>query len=207
MQFNIEVIKVSAPIEAVGKSGGKYTKIEIIYKRLDRDGKVEAKPIFDFANKDVFKLVSELKEGDVRQITSEKDDNGYWQWKAVDGPADRQKQTGGEASTDASPAQTGKTHSDVTRASYTKQAGVGKVTGSNYETKEERAARQVLIVRQSSLSSAVAYFAAKSPKGTSATVGDVINVAAQFENAVFNQAVPLKPAQDQFADMEDDIPQ
>jgi hypothetical protein len=59
-----------------------------------------------------------------------------------------------------------------------------KVIGSNYETAEERAIKQRYIVRQSSLANAIAL----SPK---ATVGDIITIAKQFEEYVFEPAETL----------------
>ena len=57
-----------------------------------------------------------------------------------------------------------------------------RVTGSNYETKEERAARQVLIVKQSSLSTAVSALAVGAKSTPSAA--DVIAYAKQLEQYV-----------------------
>ena len=59
--------------------------------------------------------------------------------------------------------------------------GGGKVIGSNYETAEERARRQVYIIRQSSLGTAVELL------GSGASVADVINTAKQFEAYVFSK--------------------
>ena len=53
---------------------------------------------------------------------------------------------------------------------------------SNYETAEERAARQRLIVRQSSLSNALQYFEVTKAKPN---VNEVIDLAEQFTNFIF----------------------
>lgn len=50
---------------------------------------------------------------------------------------------------------------------------------STYETPEERAKKQVYIVRQSSITNAIAL------KGNKASVEEIINVAKQFETFVF----------------------
>ena len=55
---------------------------------------------------------------------------------------------------------------------------------SNYETSEERAQRQVYIIRQSSLSNAVAALAVAAKKAPSAN--EVIQLAKQFEAYVFD---------------------
>jgi len=68
--------------------------------------------------------------------------------------------------------------------SFKQAAPTTKVIGSNYETAEERAIKQRYIVRQSSLANAIAL----SPK---ATVGDIIAIAKQFEEFVFEPAETL----------------
>jgi hypothetical protein len=68
---------------------------------------------------------------------------------------------------------------------------------SNYETADERAARQVMIVRQSSISNAVALL--KTEKHTP-TTEEVLAVAKQFENFV------LGKSNDPFADLDEDVP-
>ena len=81
----------------------------------------------------------------------------------------------------------------------TKQASASvgaRVTGSNYETKEERAARQVYIIRQSSLSTAVELL------GQGKSVADVIATAKQFEAYVFSKAEGV----DAINELQDDIP-
>jgi hypothetical protein len=60
---------------------------------------------------------------------------------------------------------------------------------STYETADERAKKQVYIVRQSSIANAVAYFAeVNGGRGSAkATVADVIKVAREFEAYVFGE--------------------
>ena len=73
--------------------------------------------------------------------------------------------------------------------SATKDSG-GKVVGSNWETSEERARRQVYIIRQSSIASAINFLATKEV----ITVSEVLNVAKQFEEYVMD--VANKPVTD-----------
>lgn len=56
---------------------------------------------------------------------------------------------------------------------------------STYETPEERAQKQIYIVRQSSLTSAIAMLAAANDKKTAINPDTVIYVARQFEKYVF----------------------
>jgi hypothetical protein len=63
----------------------------------------------------------------------------------------------------------------------------GKVVGSNYETPQERADRQRLIVRQSCLSNAISGLTLTNKKDVS--FEDVIKLATKFEDWVFRKDV------------------
>jgi hypothetical protein len=168
----INIVDVGAPNTHAAKNGRSYQSIEVTYK--NDQGQVANKKLMSFSNPSVFNHIKGLAKGDSLNVQTEKDANGYWQWTGIGGDnavATETKQT--------TPAQTG-----------------GRVTGSNYETKEERAARQILIVRQSSLSSAVELL------GTGKSVSDVINVAKQFEEYVFGKATGI----DAINELEDDLP-
>jgi hypothetical protein len=71
----------------------------------------------------------------------------------------------------------------------TRSSGGSVTVKSNYETSEERAARQLLIVRQSSLSNALQYFEVTKGKPS---VDDVLNLANQFADFVFNKQEEVK---------------
>ena len=169
----INIVDVGAPNTHAAKNGRTYQSIEVTYK--NDQGQVANKKLMSFSNPTVFNHIKDLTKGTAINVTTVKDANGYWQWTGI----------GEDAvigTIDAKPAATG-----------------GRVTGSNYETKEERAARQILIVRQSSLSSAVELL------GAGKSVSDVINVAKQFEEYVFGKdANPTKEVN--FDNLEDDIP-
>ena len=168
----INIVDVGAPNTHAAKNGRSYQSIEVTYK--NEQGQVANKKLMSFSNPSVFNYIKELTKGTQVNVTTTKDANGYWQWTGLGGD-------GSVATPESKPA-TG-----------------GRVTGSNYETKEERAARQILIVRQSSLSSAVELL------GTGKSVADVIATAKQFEAYVFgSEANPTKEVN--FDDLEDDIP-
>lgn len=135
---------------------GKYKMMEVAYKS---DGKVTSKKVMSFGNAaDVFKRLTNAKPGDTFDIKSEKNDKGYWDWISI---------------------------SDGT-GSMTAAKPAGNATPkSTYETAEERANRQVLIVRQSSLSNAVEYLALNTKKVPS--VQEVVEVAKFFESYVFGK--------------------
>lgn len=154
---------------------GKYKQLEVAYK--NGDGKVQSKKIMSFASPDVFKLLSSSKQGDSFSIEAVKNDKGFWDWKS--------------ASAGAAPA--------------AKASGASPTPRSTYETAEERAQRQVLIVRQSSVSSAVEFLKLNSKKVP--TVQEAIEVAKTFENYVFGKAdTPQSAEARSIAEMEDDIP-
>lgn len=73
---------------------------------------------------------------------------------------------------------------EVTNVSVAKPAG--RITGSNYETSQERADRQRYIVRQSSLSLAKDLLIAGKEKATFETVTDL---AGRFEEWVFRKDI------------------
>jgi hypothetical protein len=168
----INIVDVGSPNTHAAKNGRSYQSIEVTYK--NEQGQVANKKLMSFSNPSVFNYIKELTKGAQVNVTTTKDANGYWQWTGIGGD-------GSVATPESKPA-TG-----------------GRVTGSNYETKEERAARQILIVRQSSLSSAVELL------GTGKSVAEVIATAKQFEEYVFGKdANPTKEVN--FDDLEDDIP-
>lgn len=148
---------------------GKYKMMEVAYK--GGDGKVTSKKVMSFgAAADVFSKLSSAKQGDSFEIKSEKNEKGYWDWISI-GPVG----SGGAVAA-------------------AKPAGNASPK-STYETSEERANRQVLIVRQSSLSNAVDYLALNTKKVPS--VQEVVEVAKFFESYVFGrQDTPADPSMD-----------
>src|SRR5690606_35187842 len=131
------------------------------------EGKVQTKKLVSFSNPAVFKAVKSASAGDKMNVITQKDDNGYWQWTGL-----------GEETKPATPAPQTAT----------------RVTGSNYETKEERALRQKYIVRQSSLTTAVAIM---SVGAKTLDKNEVIALAEELEEWVFRTEID---------ELEDDIP-
>lgn len=162
---NIEIIDVDYA-DVMKKNGkGTYGKLTVTHKT--DEGKVEAKAVMDFATpKDVFQRLRTAVKGDTFSITREKDDNGYWIWTGVD--------------TQTMP---------VGQKAATFTATPSK---PNYESADERAARQVYIIKQSSLATTVELLKSKDPSPE-----EVIRVAELFVQYVLGQRVE---------DMKDDIP-
>ena len=173
MQLTITVVQRSEVLTGINKNGKPYNKIDVIYKK---DGKVEAKTFAEFANQAIWEDLQKLNPDDVKLVTIGKDDNGFWQWFKFD-----------EVPTDAG-VQPQPTQDGMVDSTPKPQAkGTGKVLGSNYETSEERARRQVLIVRQSSISNAAAFVAATNPKGLPLDPEGLLVIAKIFEAYVLGE--------------------
>ncbi len=171
MQISI----ISTVVETKPTQKGSYQQLEVVYKNLTFQGKVESKKIMSFGNgQTAFKILSNAQSGQVYDVEVVKNAQGYNDWTSVvlDG------------STGAATAGTS-VGGMISKAPTT-------ATKTTYETPEERAQRQILIVRQSSVSSAVAVLTtgAKSPPKSS----DVIALAKEFEAYVFGmEAVDTGP--------------
>lgn len=153
--MKIEIVEVRV------ENKGKYRMANVNYKTVGgpNDGKVDGKKIASFAFKDVFKALSEAQTGDQFDVQSEKNDKGYWDWKVV--------------------TPSGK---NTAPTSSTYSATVKK--GGDWETAEERAKKQVYIVRQSSITAAIELAKLNGSTGP-ITESDVIESAKKFESFVF----------------------
>lgn len=155
--MRVEIIDVNT------ENKGKYRVANVAYKNLDGQdpSKPEGKKIMSFTNKDVFKIVSESKQGDVLDVKSAKNDKGYWEWTEV-GPQGK----------NAGVQETNKKYSEAAKG------------GRDFETTEERAKKQVYIVRQSSITAALDLVKINGTKAP-VTEADVIKSAKEFEKFVF----------------------
>lgn len=146
---------------AVTRPEGKtYPVCELGYKT--EDGKTKGMKIFGIGDlKPIYEVAANANTGDVLEATFAQNDKGFWQFSSL-APT-------GEKSVPAD-----------------KPAPASNSRG-NWETSEERAARQVMIVRQSSLSNAIAFAAANNPKGASLDVDGVIGLARAFEAYVMEK--------------------
>ena len=184
-EMKIKVVAVEAG-KGTTKTGKDYKFIEVTYKNLSFDGKTESKKIMPFGSKEVMATLEGASAGDVFTILREKDNDGYWQWVGIaEGDVTIEK-TGATAPAGAAP---------------TKAA---TPTKSTFETPEERAAKQIYIVRQSSISSAIDTL--KTDKETP-SVEEVIAVAKQYEAYVFGNEPKVAEAT-KLPDLpqDDDIP-
>lgn len=166
----INIVDVGAPNTHAAKNGRSYQSIEVTYK--NEQGQTQSKKLMSFSNPTVFNHIRDLTKGDALNVTTEKDANGYWQWTGIGGD------------------------NAVSETKQATSATGGRVTGSNYETKEERAQRQLYIIRQSSLANAVEIL----NKG--ADTREVLKLAEELVNYVLAKSKGI----DAINELEDDIP-
>ena len=162
----MQIQLISTSLSTKPTARGSYQELEVVYKNLTFQGKVESKKLMSFgAGASSFKTLSEANQGSTWDVTVVKNDKGYNDWTAV-------SVANGSAPVAAAATGTGKPN---------------PTPKSTYETPEERAQRQVLIVRQSSVGSAVTALSAgvKSPPKAS----DVIAYAKELEAYVFGMEV------------------
>lgn len=157
--INISIVGVTV------ENKGKTNHMTAAYRDLESN-KLDGKKLVEYYTApDVWKTLLNAKPNDTFSVDMEKE-NSYWVWKAVhrqDGVA-------------SPPVATTPTQKATTQ------------TRSNYETPEERAARQIMIVRQSSIASAVGLLAPNKIVDPS----KVLEIAAQFEAFVLNQKAAVE---------------
>lgn len=153
---------VSVSIETVAKGRSNYKKAIVIYTF---NGQARTQNVMDFANPAVFKIVSGwegVPPTEEIEVEVGKNAGGFNEWRSIGNAAS----TGGEA---------GATAPAAAPKSGTYQAPV-----RDFENREERAARQVLIVKQSSLTAALKYLEGQDPSKE-----QVIDTAQYFTDWVF----------------------
>lgn len=176
------------------KTPGKTTPVlDLAYKNLTFQGKVEGKVLFSFAgNKGGYDSLINAKPGETYDVTVVKNDAGFNDWTfAV------------KSDLAGSPIQTPAASTSPAKPGY------APVAKSSYPTDEERAKTQIYIVRQSNITAAINLLTvgAKSPP----KVEDIIATAKVFEAHVFgNSNDSVKPAEklpvEQVFDDLDDMP-
>lgn len=159
MQIQIQFIDVSV------EDKGKYKMAEVTFKDLAK-GQTSSKKLMSFSNPVVYKTLVDAKKGEVYTIEMQKNEKGFWDWVAA--ATANGVNTAGGGSPEA-----------VTKATGSTSFASPK---STYETPEERAKKQVYIVRQSSISAAIDTL--KTDK-KSPSVTEVLAVAQQYEAFVF----------------------
>lgn len=168
----MRVIFQECNVETITKGRNKYQIASVTYTV---NGANRTQKLLSFANPESFAAVQKFAPGSALEVTITKNDAGYDQWAKVVAADD--------SAPTSTPTLTG-----------------GKVTGSNYETREERQMRQLHIVRQSSLSNAIALL---SPGAKGALdVDKVLEVAQELVDFVYDDGKEdLAPANSDFQDV------
>jgi len=109
-----------------------YEFLEVAYKNLSFQDKPEVKKVMPFAYKEVMDVLKGAVKGDVFTVTRDKNDGGFWDWISIQqGEQEVATPTAGAKPVSAQPSK------------------------GTWETPEERATKQLYIIRQSCLAQAV----------------------------------------------------
>ena len=159
--MNITILSVQTTTQTA-KSGKPYQQLEVAFKN-NTFGKVESKKIMPFgAQKAAFDALANAPTGAVFEVTVVKNDAGYNDWTAI------------SQAVPGSPAP--QAVGSINNAKPT--AGNVTQVKSTYETPEERAKKQVYIIRQSSISAAIGSLSVGAKSALKAS--DVIAVAEEY---------------------------
>lgn len=190
MQINGTVVSVEFDQTIPKVNGGSYQGTRLMYR--DDGGQLKEQNFTNQTlkyNAQIKSILSNLSAGEKFVMTKEKESE-FWNVKAIQ-----------------------KANEVVVGGPQMTAGGATKPTASpksTYETPEERARRQVLIVRQSSISSAVEFVNGLS-KTAEHTPEKVVEVARIFESFVMGtdevgMATARSLATKALVEMEDDIP-
>ncbi len=171
---------LSVDIKIVPTAKGSFQAAEVAYKNITFQGKIEGKKVVSFgATAGSFKTLTTAQSGEIYEVETTKNNAGYLDWTSL-----TKAGLSTEGQTGAAPAAT------------INKGTASTPVRSTYETPEERAAKQVYIIRQSSLSCAVSTLSvgAKVLKPD-----DVIALATKYVNFVMG-------VKDKGASGFDDIP-
>lgn len=180
MQLQIRVIGVTTT--AKPSSTGGYTEASIAYRNLATN-KVEEKKLVSFKFADVFATLSTAAPDSTWEITATKGEK-YWDWTEA-------KTLSADAA--AAPVATPAAQS----GSYGRGTTVEKKT---FETPEERAQRQLYIIRQNALTNAVETVTG----GLGGGLDDILPLAEKYFK--WTMQVTTKDPVKALLDMSDDIP-
>lgn len=161
MQVIGTVVSVEIDVEIAKADGGVYQGSRLTYR--DNEGKIKERAFHNNAfkfNKTLKVQLSNLKAGDSFTMEMEKKGD-FWNVNSI----------------------LPNVKTEAVQKQYVGASAATPSPKSTYETPEERAKKQVYIVRQSSISAAVDMLAANGGKKT--TAKEVIEVAKEFEAYVF----------------------
>lgn len=164
----IKVVAVGEPISKQGKKAA-YSEIELTYKSNDQ---TRSKKFFSF-KKQEYGVVQAMKPGELYEVDAVKEGD-FWEWKSIT------KSDGSQAAAPSSAPST----------------GTSSPNGYQRESAEERALRQMYIVRQSAISSAV------NAVGVGKPIDTYLEFARKFEQYVFAKPVIEVPKEPEGTEVE-----
>jgi hypothetical protein len=147
--------------KATTKTQKPYEFLEVSYKNQSFQDKPEVKKVMPFGSKEVYDALKGAVKGDVFTVTREKNDNGFWDWISI---------------------QQGVT-TDMSAREPQKAVATAPVK-STWETPEERATKQLYIIRQFCLAQAVNTLTVPVKPGTEVSPNDVLKLAEIYINFV-----------------------
>lgn len=156
MQNTIKIQEVDIEFVKKGKNG--YHKATVTYTDEAKD-KNFSKTLMSFKNPKVFGVIQEASPGDRFEVEVKKEGD-FYEWVTINEPSAKAAPSRAPASSAATAPR-----------------------GGSWETPEERARKQVYIVKQSSLTAALALLELRGD--TEATKDDVIGLARDFVEFVF----------------------
>jgi hypothetical protein len=163
--MKIQIVNVEVQTKTT-KTNKPYVVSVVIYKDVAFDNKVKEKTIMPFGVTQYTQAtMADAKPGEFYEVEVLKNAQGFLDWLKAE------KTTG-----DAPP----KTQEGVPQAMLKATASLSPK--STYETPEERAAKQIYIVRQSSISAAVNILSSNTKKVVD--VKEVIEIAKELESFV-----------------------
>jgi len=183
MQTEIKIIRVVDNFVENGKGG--YNRLEVTYESMYQGKtKTDTKKIMSFASPEAYNVLKDAAPDSKWMIYSEKEGE-YRVWKG------------------ATPANG--TTTTTTSTSPAAAKGTPASSRGDWETSEERARKQVYIIKQSSISSAIALLKTdkKQPE-----VKDILETAQIFTDFVLGTVAPAAAKSDiqGVLDLEDDVP-
>jgi hypothetical protein len=184
--MQIQILSVT--IETKPTAKGSYQVADVAYKNLSFQGKVEGKKVMSFgATAEGFKALALAQPGEIYEVTVVKNDKGYNDWTSL--------AKSGAGTPAAEGNATGSNGGSARAATSTP-------VRSTYETPEERAIKQVYIVKQSSVSNAIATLSvgAKIVKPV-----DVLELAQQYTDFVFGKKSVGASGFEDFPDVPDEF--
>lgn len=190
----ISIINITV-IPSTTKAGKPYEQLEVVYKDLSYNDTVKSKKIMPFGDsKNVFDALKGSTNGQVFDVQVVKNQAGFNDWiAATPGVAGQ-----GSAASPA-PAQA------PGRSSIGQQgpAASSPVRANTFETPLERSAKQIYIIRQSSLSTAASALVTGAKSAPKAS--ELIAYAKELESYVL---ATQEPEDDKtgFDSMDDDVP-